>query len=175
MLIFSKLVSNYASSSQILFFFLSWEYTIGDRYRELDWLGVAAGVSAAGRGHRVRWSIREFATPVSSVTGSLTPSIPPLSPPPPGPGPTLLHRKPLQAAHRKCTFTIPGYLPAARPSLIGLAFSNNYSVSKSLIYQSQYFPKFIPIYLESSKWLLTNFKLIIDLAERSKKLLQDIL
>ncbi|EFN73007.1 hypothetical protein EAG_11299 [Camponotus floridanus] len=62
---------------------------------------VAAGVSAAGPGHRVRWSIREFATPVSSVTGSLTPSIPPLSPPPPGPGPTLLHRKPLQAAHRK--------------------------------------------------------------------------
>ncbi|XP_011269049.1 mucin-5AC isoform X16 [Camponotus floridanus] len=59
------------------------------------------GVSAAGPGHRVRWSIREFATPVSSVTGSLTPSIPPLSPPPPGPGPTLLHRKPLQAAHRK--------------------------------------------------------------------------
>ncbi|XP_025271070.1 mucin-5AC isoform X4 [Camponotus floridanus] len=55
----------------------------------------------AGPGHRVRWSIREFATPVSSVTGSLTPSIPPLSPPPPGPGPTLLHRKPLQAAHRK--------------------------------------------------------------------------
>lgn len=117
MLIFSKLVSNYASSSQILFFFLSWEYTIGDRCRELDWLGVAAGVSAAGPGHRVRWSIREFATPVSSVTGSLTPSIPPLSPPPPGPGPTLLHRKPLQAAHRKCTFIIPGYLPAAHPSL----------------------------------------------------------
>ncbi|XP_029678068.1 uncharacterized protein LOC115244518 [Formica exsecta] len=60
------------------------------------------GVSAAaGPGHRVRWSIRELATPVSSVTGLLTPSIPPLPPPPPGPGPALLHRTPFQAAHRK--------------------------------------------------------------------------
>ncbi|XP_070165674.1 triadin isoform X11 [Polyergus mexicanus] len=62
------------------------------------------GVSAAaGPGHRVRWSIRELATPISSVTGLLTPPIPPLPPPPPGPGPALLHRTPFQAAHRKLT------------------------------------------------------------------------
>ncbi|XP_070165659.1 mediator of DNA damage checkpoint protein 1 isoform X3 [Polyergus mexicanus] len=57
--------------------------------------------TAAGPGHRVRWSIRELATPISSVTGLLTPPIPPLPPPPPGPGPALLHRTPFQAAHRK--------------------------------------------------------------------------
>lgn len=135
---------------QTLFFFSHENIRLGIRYRESDWLGVAAGVSAAaGPGHRVRWSIRELATPVSSVTGLLTPSIPPLPPPPPGPGPALLHRTPFQAAHRKCTFIIPGYIPAARPSHIGLAFSKNHCISKSLIYHSQSFSYLIPIYLDS--------------------------
>lgn len=128
---------------QTLFFFSHENTRLGIRYRELDWLGVAAGVSAAaGPGHRVRWSIRELATPVSSVTGLLTPPILPLPPPPSGPGPALLHRTPFQAAHRKCTFIIPGYIPAARPSHISLTFLKNYCISMSLISFSIFFISF---------------------------------
>ncbi|KZC12800.1 hypothetical protein WN55_04317 [Dufourea novaeangliae] len=61
---------------------------------------VAAGVSVTGPG-RVRWSIREPST--ISSTGPST-SVPPLPPPPSGPGPTPFHRRPPQV-HRKCTFS----------------------------------------------------------------------
>ncbi|XP_026826738.1 mediator of DNA damage checkpoint protein 1 isoform X9 [Ooceraea biroi] len=59
--------------------------------------------TAAGPGQRVRWSIREPATPVSSATGLSTPSIPPLPPPPSGPKPAPPRRRPPQAVHRKLT------------------------------------------------------------------------
>nr|XP_031839452.1 proteoglycan 4-like [Nomia melanderi] len=52
---------------------------------------------------RVRWSIREPST--ISSTGPST-SVPPLPPPPSGPGPTPFHRRPPQV-HRKCTFSVP--------------------------------------------------------------------
>ncbi|XP_006570797.1 mucin-5AC isoform X4 [Apis mellifera] len=66
------------------------------------------GVSVTGPGH-VRWSIREPST-VSS-TGSST-SVPPLPPPPSGPGPTPFYRRSPQV-HRKSFLatTAPPYRP----------------------------------------------------------------
>ncbi|XP_026826737.1 mediator of DNA damage checkpoint protein 1 isoform X8 [Ooceraea biroi] len=72
----------------------------GERERHPRPTGVSA---AAGPGQRVRWSIREPATPVSSATGLSTPSIPPLPPPPSGPKPAPPRRRPPQAVHRKLT------------------------------------------------------------------------
>ncbi|XP_076751857.1 uncharacterized protein LOC143423987 isoform X12 [Xylocopa sonorina] len=57
------------------------------------------GVSVTGPGH-VRWSIREPST-VSS-TGCSSTSVPPLPPPPSGPGPTPFYRRSPQV-HRKLT------------------------------------------------------------------------
>ncbi|XP_076177922.1 uncharacterized protein LOC143152095 isoform X9 [Ptiloglossa arizonensis] len=73
------------------------------------------GVSVTGPG-RVRWSIREPST--ISSTGPST-SVPPLPPPPSGPGPTPFHRRPPQV-HRKSFLatTAPPHRPLhhAKPS-----------------------------------------------------------
>lgn len=75
---------------------------------------MVAGVSVTGPG-RVRWSIREPST-VSSAGSSI--SVPPLPPPPSGPGPTPFYRRSPQV-HRKCTFSVPcTCCPLARLSRI---------------------------------------------------------
>ncbi|XP_076177923.1 uncharacterized protein LOC143152095 isoform X10 [Ptiloglossa arizonensis] len=81
------------------------------------------GVSVTGPG-RVRWSIREPST--ISSTGPST-SVPPLPPPPSGPGPTPFHRRPPQV-HRKLT---------AEPQINGDATGGDSSVASTPPSQTQ--------------------------------------
>ncbi|XP_076658635.1 uncharacterized protein LOC143362403 isoform X16 [Halictus rubicundus] len=81
------------------------------------------GVSVTGPG-RVRWSIREPST--ISSTGPST-SVPPLPPPPSGPGPTPFHRRPPQV-HRKLT---------AEPQVNGDATAGDSSVASTPQSQTQ--------------------------------------
>ncbi|XP_076379764.1 uncharacterized protein LOC117229125 isoform X15 [Megalopta genalis] len=81
------------------------------------------GVSVTGPG-RVRWSIREPST--ISSTGPST-SVPPLPPPPSGPGPTPFHRRPPQV-HRKLT---------AEPQVNGDATAGDSSVASTPPSQTQ--------------------------------------
>ncbi|XP_076635798.1 uncharacterized protein LOC143348927 isoform X12 [Colletes latitarsis] len=81
------------------------------------------GVSVTGPG-RVRWSIREPST--ISSTGPST-SVPPLPPPPSGPGPTPFHRRPPQV-HRKLT---------AEPQINGDATGGDSSIASTPPSQTQ--------------------------------------